>query len=116
MQIDDELIDALRELRDDQLDDDGNPPMLTWNGEAYPCITGDRNTSKQLQIAGFSLDLDKTFIIIADDLTDNFNPTAETQLGKQVAFKNAKFRITKFGESPGGSFIVLGCNDWAKGV
>lgn len=118
--VDDFLIQAMRQRQEDDLNPDGSQKVLTWNGADYPACVGAYKDMKSLGIGGWAKDADLIGVIILADLVPDFETPADlvgaVPAVKQTVTHNGKdYRIndtnTKFA-----AFISLALNDKSRGA
>lgn len=107
MSVADEIAADLLELESEI------PASFTWNGNAYPCVTGSTKRSKVLQLDGWGQDADLIVYVRSEHFAD---VASRPQLKDTITFQDRSFRIDEITVPAGSPFLKLTCSDPNKGA
>lgn len=106
--LDDELIDALREIQSGQCDTDGAPlvAIYPWNsGNEIPLVSGQLSFGRKIDVGGIMLDVDLS-LVFETALFESGVPQSQQKIG----YQGKRYRIEQTITTPGGKIISLACN------
>lgn len=106
--LNDELLDAVREIQSIQSDSDGEPLTFFWNSQDLPVAAGEDRHGKKLEFGGYQMDANVTILIAREDFNDGAGPfPLAKQTGYYPGQNGTKYRIDEILNPPGSAFLTL---------